>query len=83
MSSVIIAGNTSGTVSLTAPDVAGTTVLTLPATTGTVFASVSTGWSITPSGTTLYLNYNGTNVGKLDSSGNLTVAGNVTAYGTV
>ena len=41
------------------------------------------GWNITPSGTTLYLNYNGTNVGKLDSSGNLTVAGNVTAFGTV
>lgn len=41
------------------------------------------GWSVTPSGTTLYFNYNGTNVGKLDSSGNLTVVGNVTAYGTV
>jgi hypothetical protein len=43
----------------------------------------SGGWSVTPSGTTLYLNYNGTNVGSLDSSGNLTVIGNVTAYGTV
>lgn len=41
------------------------------------------GWSVTPSGTTLYLNYNGTNVGKLDSSGNLTVAGNMVANGTV
>jgi len=43
----------------------------------------SGGWSVTPSGTTLYFNYNGTNVAKLDSSGNLTVIGNVTAYGTV
>lgn len=36
MSSVIVAGNTSGSVSLTAPDVAGTTVITLPATSGTM-----------------------------------------------
>jgi hypothetical protein len=43
----------------------------------------SGGWNVTPSGTNLYFNYNGTNVGVLDSSGNLTVLGNVTAYGTV
>jgi hypothetical protein len=43
----------------------------------------SGGWSVTPSGTTLFFSYNGTNVGKMDSSGNLTVIGNVTAYGTV
>lgn len=36
MSSVVIAGNTSGSVTLAAPDVAGTTTLTLPATSGTV-----------------------------------------------
>lgn len=41
------------------------------------------GWSITPSGTILYLNYNGINVGKLDSSGNLTVKGTITQNGTV
>jgi hypothetical protein len=29
----------------------------------------------------LYFNYNGTNVGSLDSSGNFIVTGNVTAYG--
>ena len=40
------------------------------------------GWSVTPSGTKLYFNYNGTNVGSLDSSGNFIVTGNVTAYGT-
>lgn len=43
----------------------------------------SGGWSVTPSGTTLYFNYNGTNVAKLDSSGNLTAKANITAYGTV
>ena len=41
MSSVVIAGDTSGSVTLSAPAVAGTTTLTLPATTGTVLTSVS------------------------------------------
>jgi hypothetical protein len=40
------------------------------------------GWNITPSGTKLYFNYNGTNVGSLDSSGNFIAKANVTAYGT-
>lgn len=43
----------------------------------------SGGWGITPTGNTLILSYNGTSVGSLDSSGNLTVIGNVTAYGTI
>lgn len=41
------------------------------------------GWAVTPSGTTLYFAYNGTNVAKLDSSGNLTAKAAVTAYGTI
>jgi hypothetical protein len=41
-----------------------------------------TGWSITPSGTKLYFNYNGTNVGSLSSTGNLIVSGDITAFGT-
>jgi hypothetical protein len=45
--------------------------------------SVAGGWAVTPSGTNLYFAYNGVNMGKLDSSGNFTVIGNVTAYGTV
>ena len=45
MSSVIIAGDTSGTVTLAAPAVSGTTTLTLPATTGTVVIGTA------PSGT--------------------------------
>lgn len=48
-----------------------------------VIYNLSTGWSLTTSGTTLYFNYNGTNVAKLDSSGNFTTLANVTAYGTV
>jgi len=42
----------------------------------------SGGWSVTPSGTKLYFNYNGVNIGSLDSSGNFIVSGNVTAFGT-
>ena len=40
------------------------------------------GWSITPTGTKLYFNYNGTNVASLDSSGNLITLGSHTAGGT-
>jgi hypothetical protein len=42
MSSVIIAGNTSGTITLDAPNVAGTTVLTLPTANGTVLTTANT-----------------------------------------
>ena len=41
MSSIQIAGNTSGTITLDAPNVAGTTTLTLPTTSGTVLTSAS------------------------------------------
>jgi hypothetical protein len=39
MSSVVIAGNTSGTITLDAPAVAGTTTLTLPTTSGTIITT--------------------------------------------
>jgi hypothetical protein len=39
MSAVVIAGDTSGSITLDAPAVAGTTVLTLPATSGTVMVN--------------------------------------------
>ena len=45
MSSIIVAGDTSGSVTLAAPAVSGTTTLTLPATTGTVVIGTA------PSGT--------------------------------
>jgi hypothetical protein len=41
MSSVVISGDTSGTVTLQAPAIAGTTVLTLPATSGTIITTAS------------------------------------------
>ena len=42
-----------------------------------------TTWNITESGGILYFSVSGVNKGKLDASGNLTVVGNVTAFGTV
>ena len=40
-------------------------------------------WSFETSGTDLIIKYGGTSKAKLDTSGNLTVVGNVTAYGTI
>ena len=65
--------------------IGGNAATATSATTATSAGAItnSGGWSVTPSGTTLYFNYNGTNVAKLDSSGNLTTKANITAYGTV
>lgn len=55
------------------------------ATTDIVTNSVSMGdWTFEDDGSTvLNIAYDGTNIFKLDSTGNLTVTGNITAYGTV
>ena len=60
MSSVVIAGNTSGSVTLDAPAVAGTTVLTLPTTNGTL---VTTGTTTGISGSAITTGTVATNVG--------------------
>ena len=41
MASIVVAGDTSGTITLSAPATAGTTTLTLPTTSGTVLTSAS------------------------------------------
>jgi hypothetical protein len=51
MSSVVISGDTSGSVTLQAPSVAGTTVLTLPATSGTVITGPGGVTSVASGGT--------------------------------
>jgi len=43
MSAIVVAGNTSGSVTLDAPAVSGTTVITLPATSGTMVATDASG----------------------------------------
>jgi hypothetical protein len=45
MASIVIAGDTSGTCTISAPAVAGTPTLTLPTTSGTILTSASTGIS--------------------------------------
>ena len=89
MSSINIAGNVSGTVSLSAPDVAGTTVLTLPATSGTVLTTTggvapgTSGNVLTSNGTswisaTPAVEYAGFNTVLFAASGTWTVPTGIT-----
>ena len=52
-------------------------------TSGTAGSVSTTNWTITESCTKIYFTYGGVKKAMLDSSGNLTVVGNVTGYGTV
>ena len=55
-----------------------------PSLSGTITITGGTqSWTVIASGTNLTFAYNGTNRMRIDSSGNLTVVGNVTAYGTL
>jgi hypothetical protein len=69
MSSVIIAGDTSGSVTLSAPAVSGTTTITLPATSGTLLQS----------GTAVTAAQGGTGLTAVGTSGNL-LTSNGTAW---
>jgi hypothetical protein len=60
------------------------TVTGVTANTVTANTSVTiTNWTIREVSNTLYFQFSGSNVAKLDSSGNFTTIGNVTAFGTV
>jgi hypothetical protein len=81
MSSVVISGDTSGAITLSAPAVSGTTTLTLPATTGSVIGSNSSGdiqfnsgyGSVTTAyGCRAWVNFNGTGTVAIRASGNVT-----------
>jgi hypothetical protein len=80
MSSVIISGDTSGAITLSAPAVSGTTTLTLPATTGSVIGSNSSGdiqfnsgyGSITTAyGCRAWVNFNADGTVTIRASGNV------------
>lgn len=73
MSSVIISGDTSGAITLSAPAVSGTTTLTLPATTGTVLNDATVGVC------RAWVNFNGTGTPAIRASFNVT---NITDNGT-
>jgi hypothetical protein len=80
-------GNGAGLTALNASNVASGTLAVARGGTGNANGSANSiansgGWSVTPSGTKLFFNYNGANVASLDSSGNLICLANITAYGT-
>jgi hypothetical protein len=81
-SGALLKGNTTGAIqTASAADIVGQIGST--AVTNATRITNAGGWSVTPSGTDLYFNYDGTNVGVLTSAGDFTVIGNVTAFGTV
>jgi len=80
MSSIVIAGDTSGSITLAAPAVAGTNTLTLPTNTGTIITTASSGQVIPkaalPTGSVLQVVYaqtttrtTGTSTSYVDISG--------------
>jgi len=78
--STLISTVATGTAPFTVTSTTPVTNLSIAGSAGSI--ANTGGWSVNPSGTKLYFNYNGTNVGSLDSSGNFTVLGNITAYAT-
>jgi hypothetical protein len=89
LSQVALATDVSGTLpvanggtGVTTSTGSGNTVRsTSPSLTGTI--GLGSNWAVIESGGILYFQYGGSNRMKLDASGNLTVLGNVTAYGSV
>ena len=82
MAEIVIAGNTSGSVTIAAPDVAGTTTLTLPASSSTLAttadvaastpASLSTASGAAPSySARAWVNFNGSGTVAIRASGNV------------
>ena len=59
------------------------TVTTLTSTTANITTVDLGDWTVTESAGVLYFAASGVNKAKLDASGNFTVVGNVTAYGTM
>lgn len=89
LSQVALATDVSGTLpvanggtGVTTSTGSGNTVRsTSPSLTGTI--GLGSNWAVIESGGILYFQYGGSNRMRLDASGNLTVLGNVTAYGSV
>ena len=85
-----MASQNANAVNITGGSITGLTTLstssgTISATTltATTTLGIGAGWTAVQSGTDLIFKYSGVNKMKIDSSGNLTVVGNVTAYGSV
>ena len=93
MGSVVIAGSTSGTVTITPPAEAGTRTITLPAATGTAILEDGSnnlqmnsgfGSSATAYGCRAWVNFNGTGTVAIRDSGNVSsITDNGTGYYTI
>lgn len=82
MSSVVLSGDTSGTVTVAVPAVAGTNTVTIPAATGTMIYKDSNGTTTLNSNASqspLVAQINGTEALKIDTSGNLLIGGATTS----
>ena len=84
MANVVLSGNTSGAITIAAPDVSGTNTLTLPASTGTMITSATAAADVpkptalsTASGSApsysarAWVNFNGNGVVAIRGSGNI------------
>ena len=69
-------------VAITGGTITGVTASTVT-TENVTTLNIGAGWTVVQSGTDLVFKYSGVNKMKVDASGNLTVVGNITAYGTV
>jgi hypothetical protein len=74
MSSVVIAGDVSGTCTLQAANAAGTTVLTLPTTSGTLISTTTPLNASSITSGTLAVAYGGTGVGTSTGTGNVVLS---------
>ena len=82
--SVAIQGGTIGNAILTLASVSNSAITNSNITNTTIDqVSMVGGWKITPVGTTLYFTFGNVNIAKLDSAGNFTTIGDVTAFGSV
>lgn len=76
--SVAITGGSIGNAIITLATISNSTI----ANTTIDQVTMTSGWSIVPSGTKLYFRYNGNNIASLDSAGNFISNQNTTAFGT-
>lgn len=71
-------------VNITGGSATGMTALTGTTVTASTTLAVGAGWTAVQDGSNnLVFKYSGTSVAKIDSSGNLTVIGDITAFGTI
>lgn len=89
MSAVVVAGDTSGTVTLQAPAIAGSTTINLPATTGTMALNVSGENATSFLGADVNMSsantpYDGPNTGSIGASGQMwLIMATIAAWDTV